>query len=41
MNDILTENFCCECLSWIGRCDKGKKNRLASSLACEEFLERR
>ena len=31
---------CSECVFWCGRCLKGKKNRVASSPACEESTPR-
>ena len=31
---------CCDCRFWIGRCLKGKLNRIAWSQACELFMSK-
>jgi hypothetical protein len=32
---------CWDCVSWCGRCVKGKINRIARSDACDDFEQRR
>lgn len=38
---MVTPNMTCgQCLHWCGRCLAGKRNRLASSDPCENFIQR-
>ena len=32
------DTTCCECVFWRGRCSKGKWNRTAKTVACEDFV---
>jgi hypothetical protein len=32
-----TKKQCFDCIFWVGRCLKGRKNRIAADDACEDF----
>jgi hypothetical protein len=33
--------LCADCADWVGRCLKGKINRIAADTACFDFTEKR